>query len=291
MGLGLPERTGMPGEGEIVSSWSKSIIQWRENERPFFSITFTWHLPEAFKVCQMFFNAGVKPLVGGDAVKLMPDYLKSVAEIGQDADCLYLHNPEATFTTRGCIRNCSFCAVPRIEGEFRELAEWEIKPIICDNNILASSNRHFSKVIDSLKSLKHIDFNQGLDARLLNAFHVSELQKLNLPMIRFSWDYTPTEPDIMAAIERMLKAGFPKSRINIYILIGHGDSPDDALYRFNTIKSLGIRPTPMRYQPLDALTFDSFVDKNWTEAELCKMRRYWFRQNWLSKVPYADFIN
>jgi len=36
-------------------------------------------------------------------------------------DVLRLHNPDATFTTRGCPRACPFCAVPRIEGKFREL--------------------------------------------------------------------------------------------------------------------------------------------------------------------------
>ena len=39
---------------------------------------------------------------------------------------LSLHNPDATFTTRGCIRACPFCTVPRTEGRFVELQDWTV---------------------------------------------------------------------------------------------------------------------------------------------------------------------
>lgn len=41
---------------------------------------------------------------GGPAVSLMPEMLADVAELGGEVDALPRHNPMATFTTRGCVR-------------------------------------------------------------------------------------------------------------------------------------------------------------------------------------------
>ena len=112
------------------------------------SVPFTWNLPQAYSLCVWYRQLGYRVRAGGPAVKLIPRYLAEVADIGGEVDALKKHNPNATFTSRGCVRNCPFCAVPRIEGQLRELTDWEPKPIICDNNLLACSRRHFDLVID-----------------------------------------------------------------------------------------------------------------------------------------------
>ena len=120
-------------------SWVADIVEWLENDVAYISVPFTWNLPKTYSRCVWWKQLGHLRVVGGPAVRLMPDYLKGVAMIGGDMDALWRHNPEATFTSRGCIRKCGFCAVPRIEGDLRELSTWEPKPIICDNNLLACS--------------------------------------------------------------------------------------------------------------------------------------------------------
>ncbi|MDD5510624.1 MAG: hypothetical protein PHI12_07440 [Dehalococcoidales bacterium] len=277
-------------------SWNKSIIHWREEDNVYVSVAFTWHLPLAHKLCQWNTQAGFRVLAGGPAVELMPHYLADVAEVGGNMYPLPLsrHNPDATFTTRGCIRRCTFCAVPKIEGDFRELNDWIPAPIVCDNNLLASSQKHFDTVIDRLKVFKGVDFNQGLDARLLNAHHIERLQELRLPILRFAWDDTSNESVIMDAIARILAAGFPKRRVHCYALFGYNDTSEDALYRADKIKEKGIRPFMMRYQPLNALKKDQFDTNcmgNWTEKEMSRFTRYWCRQNWFSKIPYKEFDN
>jgi hypothetical protein len=259
-------------------------------------VVFTWHLPDARKLCAWNHQAGFRVHAGGPAVDLMPVYLVDVtSETGGRMHPLPLsrHNPGATFTSRGCVNRCPFCAVPIIEGEFRELDDWIPAPIVCDNNLLASSRKHFDTVIDRLKAFDGVDFNQGLDARLLNSHHIERLQELHLPVLRFSWDHIEEETVIMDTLRRVLAAGFPKRRVHCYILFGFNDTPEDALYRAETVKALGIKPFMMRYQPLNALKKDQYDTNcmgNWKEKEMARFQRYWCRQNWLSKIPYAEFV-
>lgn len=280
-----------------MPEWSKKSIEWFECAKYFnlsqasISVPFTWNLPAAYSRCVALKQEGYSVFAGGPAVQLMPDYLKDVAGIGYETmtDVVALHNPDATFTSRGCIRNCEFCAVPKIEGELKELKTWVPRPIICDNNLLACSKKHFDKVIDSLKPLKNVDFNQGLDARLLNEHHISRLQELHLACIRFSWDWTSNQPEIFDAIRRVLIAGFPKSKIHIYVMFGHHDTPADALYRLQTLKDNGITVNAQRYQPLNALKKNKYVGSGWTDAELRRFVAYWSRQNWYSQIPFKEF--
>lgn len=276
-------------------SWSKSIVHWRQDTQVFVSVPFTWYLPIARRLCDWNKQAGLYVRAGGPGVDLMPHYLSDVAdEVGGEMYPLPLsrHNPDATFTTRGCIRDCSFCAVPKIEGQFRELTDWIPAPIICDNNLLAASKAHFDLVINKLKVFKGVDFNQGLDARLLNAHHIERLQELRLPKLRFAFDHISMEAKVMDAINRVLKAGFAHRRLGCYVMFGFKDSPDDALYRAEAIKGKGIKPFLQRYQPIEGegcLVKDSWIGPGWTAKEMHRFQRYWCRQNWLSKIPYSEF--
>jgi len=276
-------------------SWSKAIVHWRQDDQVFVSVPFTWYLPLAKRLCKWNKDAGLFVHAGGPAVDLLPDYLAPVVDdIGGEMYPLPLsrHNPDATFTTRGCVNKCRFCAVPKIEGEFRELSDWIPAPIVCDNNLLAASKRHFDRVIDSLKRFKGVDFNQGLDARLLNDHHVDRLQELRLPKIRFAFDHISAESTTMGAIDRVIKAGFARRRISCYVLFGFEDSPEDALYRAKAIKAKGIKPFLQRYQAIEgerALQKDSWIGPGWTDKEMHRFQRYWCRQNWLSKIPYEEF--
>lgn len=97
-------------------SWSKDIVEWIEGDTAFLSVVFTWDLQKARARAIWLRQQGYHVRAGGPAVLLMPDYLADVAETGgDDVSALARHNPEATFTSRGCIRKCKFCAVPRIE--------------------------------------------------------------------------------------------------------------------------------------------------------------------------------
>ena len=149
----------------VKLKWSKKTVEWIDGDTAYVSVPFTWNLPKAFSRCSALRQEGYKVRAGGPAVSLIPDYLESVALIGGDIEAVTHHNSEATFTSRGCIRQCSFCAVPKTEGYLRELPSWDPRRLVCDNNILATSRSHFNRVIDSLKHIEGVDFNQGLDKK------------------------------------------------------------------------------------------------------------------------------
>src|SRR4030042_899519 len=78
------------------------------------------------------------------------------------------------FASRGCVRSCTFCGVSRIEGKLNSEKNsikdliWpgHTRVILFDNNFLASSK--WESVLSEIQELGlAVDFNQGLDARLV----------------------------------------------------------------------------------------------------------------------------
>lgn len=227
-------------------------------------------------------------VVGGPAVKLMPEYLADVAHIEMDTiyPALAYHNPLATFTSRGCVNKCSFCAVPKIEGEFRYI-DYIPAPVICDNNILASSKFRFRKVIDSLLQFPYVDFNQGLEATLFTDFHAQELRKLKGVKVRFALDYTYESNQVQEAIAICKFYGLKD--LGVYVLIGYKDTSEDARHRLELVRSWGVKPNPMRYQPLDCLYKNTYVEQGWSQVELENMTRYYSKLNYLEHIPFDDY--
>lgn len=90
------------------------------------------------------------------------------------------------FITRGCIRNCWFCKVPKYEGKLK--AYNKVESIVrgvpgevvkfLDNNILAYP--HHMEVFQWLiERGTRCEFNQGLDFRLVNDENLDALARLN----------------------------------------------------------------------------------------------------------------
>jgi hypothetical protein len=138
--------------------------------------------------------------------------------------------------------------------------------------------------------LSGIDFNQGLDARLLTKHHADRIAELNIKRVRLSWDHTGMEKQFLRAWQLLRKAGIAKRSIAVYCLMGFNDTPEDALYRLQTVKALGSYPVPMRYQPIDTPARNSFVHPAWTDWELKAYMRYWSQLR-MSAVPFDQWLD
>ncbi len=258
-------------------------VSWRIGDTLYLSVVFSWDLQDAVAVSELWKSKGHRAVIGGPAAKL--------AGI-QNGHVFYpvlpFHNPLATFTTRGCPNACPFCAVPQIEPYFEVYDHWDPRPVICDNNILAAGIGHFRKVVSSVKHFPHVDFNQGLDASLFTDEFAEALTELKSVKVRFSIDSLADCDTVANAVTIARRHGLKD--IGIYVLIGFDDTPADGLLKLEFARSgLGIRPNPMRYQPLDCTVKDSYVAPGWTKDELRNMVRYYSRLRYLEHIPFKEY--
>ena len=268
----------------MTSEWKKTVVEWSRAGTLYLSVPFTWLLPNAAHRASRHRGSVI---AGGPAVALLGAPWADETPLTCPIDVLALHNPAATFTTRGCPNHCAFCAVPRIEGDFRELPTWKPNPIICDNNILAASRSHFERVIDSVKHLPRIDFNQGLDARLFTSWHAGQIARLKKCKVRFALDHANMIGTVKDSIDTARSAGLKD--FGVYVLFGFRDTPEDALHRLEIVRSWGVRPNPMRYQPLDTLRKNGHVADGWNDKLLKRVHRYYSKLRWLEHIPFEDY--
>ena len=158
--------------------------------------------------------------------------------------------------------------------------------MICDNNLLAASRIHIERVVDRLKVFPMVDFNQGLEARRFTPEIADLLGNLRCK-VRFAFDHVNYESQVKAAVDLCRKR--TTRSIGIYVLIGFNDTPADAKYRLDLVKSWGIDPNPMRFQPLDAKKKNEYIGSGWTNLELFKMQEYYSQLRFLRAVPYDEF--
>ena len=138
--------------------------------------------------------------------------------------------PECDFAigylTRGCIRNCRWCIVPKKEGLIHSYRTWEevVRPdsdkiVLMDNNILSCN--HGIRQLEKLSETKYkIDINQGLDARLVTKDIAKILSRLHwVRFIRFSCDAKEQLDSVETAINYLREQGIKPYRIFIYLLI------------------------------------------------------------------------
>ena len=262
-------------EKEIVYNWRKGIAQWQVGKTLYISVPFTWLVGEANKIVEKWKG---EVLIGGPGL-MTPTHCEGF-------EPMLFHNPCATFTTRGCPNACPFCAVPKLEGDLVEIPNFRPAPVVCDNNLLAASWKHLNRVVDKLKIYPFVDFNQGLEARRFTPQVADLLGKLKCK-VRFAFDTWKVESQVADAIE-LCKRRTTKD-ISVYCLIGYKDTPDDAKARLELIRSWGVYPNAMRYQPLDAKERNSDVEEGWTERELIDMSRYYNRLAWFEHIPFDEY--
>ncbi len=147
------------------------------------------------------------------------------------------------FTTRGCIRKCKFCIVPEKEGKIR--AEGDIydfwdgnskKIVLLDNNILGLPEQFFKISSQLKKENLRVDFNQGLDFRLLTDDIAKEIFSLkHLFEVRFAFDDIAYKPMILNALEILKRNGLKDWQTRWYIYVGTKDTFDTVYERCQII--------------------------------------------------------
>ena len=160
------------------------------------------------------------------------------------------------FLTRGCPRGCGFCHVANKEGKkSRKVADlsefWrgQKKIVLCDPNILACPE-HMELLKQLAESKAKVNFNQGLDIRLVNDRNMELLKQIRLEGIHFAFDRWQdkdiVEPRLRAFRE---KTGYHRGKGNVmvYILTNFDTTIEQDLYRIQLCRELNFSPYPMIY--------------------------------------------
>jgi len=233
---------------------------------------------------------------------LVPDY-----SILDQIDYSYpVRDAYFAYTSRGCIRKCHFCGVPKLEGGQRDTesltdlvraidALYGPKKdlILMDNNVVASPR--FKEIIAEIRDLgftpgakllrpgtrvpvqRRVDFNQGVDARILckDPMYLRELATICLKPLRIAFDHLGVKKPYEQAVRYAAEHGL--TELSNYMLYNFHDDPADLFERMRlnvTLnEELGVRiwSFPMRYQPTDRPD-RGHIGTKWSRYQLRSMQ-------------------
>jgi hypothetical protein len=163
------------------------------------------------------------------------------------------------FTSRGCIRNCQFCVVPRKEGNIHEVAMPKelLNPkskelILLDNNFLASPLWR-EKSLQIIDQKIKVDFTQGLDIRLVDEEKAELLAAMkHRKRIHFAFDSLQIEKEVRHGIELLLSQGINHDRLSFYVLVNFSSTIEQDLKRIAILDEYGVNSFVMVYNKANA---------------------------------------
>jgi hypothetical protein len=234
---------------------------------------------------------------------LVPDY--SILDQIRDQYVYPVHDAYFAYASRGCVRKCHFCGVPKLEGGQRDAQSITslIKEIderhgprrdlmLMDNNVVASGN--YRNIIAEIRDngfqrgatfrrpgratvQRRVDFNQGVDARILckDKMYLEEMATIAIRPLRIAFDHLGVRKPYETAIHMAYEVGLHD--LSNYMLYNFKDTPADLYERMrlnidlNEQLNIRIFSFPMRYQPTD-LPDRSFVSENWNRYYLRSMQ-------------------
>ena len=252
IGLHDSDSTGFPNLALMkLSAWHKAhgdTVEWwtpmLTYDKVYSSKVFTFtpenpYLPE---------NA----VNGGTGYGIMDELPPEIDAMFPDYSLYPKCNHAIGFLTRGCIRKCPWCIVPKKEGRIRPYSTWqEIKRpdsrdiVFMDNNVLACEHG-LEQIEDMGGKNVRVDFNQGLDARLITDDVAAMLARLKwIRFIRMSADTDAMLDVVLTAIERLRQHGVKPYKVFVYVLVQDVESAER---RAIALRTIGAEPFAQPYR-------------------------------------------
>ena len=240
---------------------------------------------------------GADDIHGTPIEELVPDY-----SILEHTPYIYpVRDAYFGYASRGCVRKCSFCGVPKLEGAQREVppitslvsgVDKQFGPkkdlVLMDNNVVASAR--YREIIAEIRDLgfqrgalferqgsppvkRRVDFNQGVDARILvkTPMFLKEMATICIDPLRIAFDHVGMRRVYRRSVQ--MAADYGLTSLSNYMLYNFMDSPRDLYDRMSINielnERLGVRiwSFPMRYLPV-TMKDRSHVGKNWNRYYL-----------------------
>lgn len=115
-----------------------------------------------------------------------------------------------------------------------------------------------------------IDFNQGIDARLVTDKKMKKLSEINIRPLRIAFDHYSMKDKYVSAIRIAAKNGI--TDLSNYLLYNYNDKPEELYYRMKLNVDLcdelavNIYSFPMKYHPIDGSKYydnREYIGKHW----------------------------
>lgn len=273
-------------------------------DKVFCSVLFTWNKEKAEQLKDMYANIEFGG-TGWDLTTTLPD---EIEELNPDYD---LYTPEFLykrvsgimtkttrmqkaqtladmgigFTSRGCIRNCGFCFVPKKEGKFHQVSE--IKDIINPkSNVITLLDNNFTADPDMIAKCKEIkerdlivDFTQGLDIRIMNEEKANALTQIkHLRSIHYAWDLMQYEKEIHEGI-KILSKYIKTYKHMCFTLVGYNTTFEEDIYRFEKLRDLKVDPYIMIYNKKGTAKLHHFA--RWVNSRIYKICNFDEYEPWI----------
>lgn len=281
-------------------------------DKVYCSVLFSWNRDKALHLRRAYPNIefggtgyDIEKKLPAEVDALTPDYdLYSTDEvysricrgIGTKAAKLKkaetIRNMGIGFTSRGCVRNCAFCVVPRKEGKLRQASEIRdiMRPgsdviTLLDNNLTADPH-----CLEKLAEIRDrgltVDINQGIDVRLMTEEKAKALSEVkHLRSLHYAWDLMEHEDAVMQGIE-ILSRYVKKWRQMCFILVGFNTTFEQDMYRFRRLTEIGVDPFVMIYNKQGTVQLKHFA--RWVNGRIYKSCKWDEYTPWLKAKHTLD---
>jgi len=186
------------------------------------------------------------------------------------------------FTTRGCVRTCGFCIVPKKEGQLHSVGNIGdlLNPrsnvlILMDNNLTADPDC-LAKLHECRDRSLTIDISQGIDVRFVTPEIAKALAEVkHLRSLHYAWDLMPFEHQVMDGIKELLQHINPWKHL-CFTLAGYNTSFDEDMYRVRRLIEMKVSPYVMIYDQRGDARLKHFA--RWVNGRFyktCSFDDYW----------------
>lgn len=168
------------------------------------------------------------------------------------------------FLTRGCPRSCAFCHVVPKEGrcstkvaDLNQFWSGQGNIVLSDPNILACKDRE-DLLSQLVASNARIEFNQGLDARLIDDKTAKLLARMKIRLPHFAMDTMKDMHKVACGIGKYVAAckeingKWNWRNAKVFVLTNFDTTHDDDMKRIHLIQDLECWPYVMIYNKYTA---------------------------------------